>query len=152
MPSRLHLTTYFAIASLILGNALGWVHVGCHASGDACCQSAKASAESLIVAEAGHECCHHSHSPFKHRTSFQPQEDQSKPIRQSERQPAGDEHDSDNCFVCHSVFALRQGLITDAIGFVWEPGITQLSSVCVSSVQPEAAFLSGLSVRGPPQA
>jgi len=148
----LHLTTYLALASLILGNALGWVHVGCYDAVDACCQSAKASAESLVVAEAGHKSCHHSHSLLKYQTSFRPLEDRSKPIRQSERQPAGDEHDSDNCFVCHNVFALRQGLITDAIGFVWEPGIIQVSSVCVSSVQPEAAYLSGLSVRGPPQA
>ena len=153
LPSRLHLTTYLALAVLIFGNALGWAHVGCHASGHACRHASIASTASAVAAETEHVCCQHAHNPFKHRTSCQQQQqNQPKSLPHRERQPAGGEHDSDSCFVCQSVFALRQGLIADSVTFVWEPGIAHLQPACVSSVLPEAVFLSGLSVRGPPQA
>ncbi len=152
LPSRLHLTTYLALASLIFGNALSWVHVGCHAAGGGCTHTSKGLSESLGIAERAHKCCHHSDNPIDHRMGVELQKGQSKPIQQGERQPVGAEHDSEDCFVCQNVFALRHGLITNDVPFVWEPEITQRQPVCVSSALPGALFLSGLSLRGPPQA
>lgn len=153
MLTKRYLTTVLALISLLVGNGLGWLHVGCHSSGDPCCHVAKASSKISVLADAGHKCCHYSQNPFKHRATCQPQDgDAANPNQQSDPQPAGGEHDSDSCFVCQNFFASRQALITSDVAFVWEPAITQQQCVCISSLLPEAVFLSGVSVRGPPRA
>src|SRR6056297_21470 len=53
-----HLCAYLCIGSLLIGNAAGWLHLGCVESASPCCVEPDVD---VAIAESGHRgCCHHS--------------------------------------------------------------------------------------------
>lgn len=62
------------------------------------------------------------------------------------------EHDADDCSVCQSFFAARHAIVTLFQSTVWEPLPTERTCIERNSNTVVAAFIYGLSVRGPPHA
>ncbi|MGI9471901.1 MAG: DUF2946 family protein [Rubripirellula sp.] len=118
------------IASLLVGNVAGWVHVGHH------CGGGHHEVQQKVDQHQG--CCHH----HCHQDDEQHEPDQ----------PHGDhEHDPDTCSICQSFFAFRLGLPTVAQPDQWQPAETADFCLVVSDVAVEKVFLSALSSRGPPR-
>ena len=135
-----HLTTYLVLAILLFSNVAGWVHVGCYGSGNH-----QVSAESEPKA---HSCCCKHHCESEDASKDDSKGDKSN---SDESKPA-DEHDSDHCSVCHGFFASRHSAIVIGDVIVWSPADAERMCFERNDVLAESIFLSGLSVRGPPNA
>ncbi|WP_146455882.1 hypothetical protein [Rubripirellula tenax] len=134
MTPRRALSTYLLLAALLFSNVAGWVHVGaCGAASDATTCSEASTTKS---------CCGHHHCG-------QPQSAQDEST--SDHPEPSHEHDSDRCSVCQNFLAFRHTTLAVASDIVWTPLLTQRLGRDVDSDFVDPIFLSGLSVRGPPQ-
>jgi hypothetical protein len=125
-------TIYLLLASLLLSNFAGLVHVGC-----------ARSTQIAHVANGQAQCrscsCHHQHSAPLQDASNEP----------GQHLPA-EEHDSDTCNICKSFFAIRSAVFTFIQAIDWRPLPTHMLCVDRATNPAIALFLCGLSVRGPP--
>ncbi len=128
------LTTYLVLTSLLIGNAVGLVHVGCagakHHRQTSCSQTPVKSCS-----------CHHQHGGLRKNSGDESQE----PCPANEH-----EHDPDHCSVCQNFFATRNAVFSVTLVIDWKPLPMQRLSVEHASDATSAVYLCGLSVRGPP--
>lgn len=134
------LTTCLLLATMLLSNVAGWMHVGC------CDPTTHDSNVSRGSQPAAVSCCGHCHCDLGRQSSEAPTDDSSTPKRESVP------HDSESCPVCQNLFASRHAILAAGPTAIWEP-------LAIGRVHPELhdvsiapVFLSGLSVRGPPNA
>ncbi|MCO8123089.1 hypothetical protein NHH03_15180 [Stieleria sp. TO1_6] len=126
-----NLTTYFVLTALLFSNVAGWVHVGCVSDS----HQANAAQEN-----GGHRCsCHHDHC----NSGPSPADRETLPI---------DEHDSGSCSICQSFYASRNAVVARDVSITWTSVLVARLRVVSSSLHLEQTRLSGLSVRGPPNA
>ncbi|EMI40753.1 signal peptide protein [Rhodopirellula sp. SWK7] len=123
---------------MLLSNVAGWMHVGC------CDAESGNSGANHASVTAQASCCSHCHCHAGHQSSGSAADDSSNPDQESTP------HDSESCHVCQNLFASRHAVLTSSATVVWEPlAIDWLRpELCEVSIEP--VFLSGLSIRGPP--
>jgi hypothetical protein len=142
--------TYLMLVALLLSNAASWIHVGCCDSaptgvhrleaGTHLAQEESLKSEGRI---AGRCSCHrHQCEPVV------PAKPDSLPV---ESVPAH-EHDSETCHLCQHYFASRNVVWGDAVVAVPVVEQSQRLGLVLDEVFIEPIYLSGLAVRGPPNA
>ncbi len=134
------LTTYLLLATMLLSNVAGWVHVSC------CHETADRSVASHSSETAAVSCCSHCHCESERQTKAAPADDSSTP--QGESVP----HDSESCHVCQNLFTSRHAILASSPTAVWEPLVICRVRPELDDVSVESIFRSGVSVRGPPNA
>jgi len=151
-------TTYLTLASLLVGNLAGWVHVGCHDPwGGGCCIApaslpAVEASDSKQPSDSGHACgCHLDHQRIDQQedTEDTAREENRLPCPAGKSQPLP-EHDSDGCTICQGFLASRQAFLVVAAWIDWSPTLSWEGPLVWSDPILDAFSLGGLFVRGPP--
>ncbi|WP_146531016.1 DUF2946 family protein [Novipirellula artificiosorum] len=142
------LTVYLTLATLLFGNAAGWVHFGCSRHHADCRPSASvAASKSAQYDHRGHRCCDHDHGSSCHAKS--PEKSESTTDESESESPAS-EHDSNECAVCQSFFASRHAvMLFDAAGVIESLAVAG-DVVFVRDVFAPSHHSSSHTVRGPP--
>ncbi len=139
------------LASLLLSNFAGWVHVGCADADPACCSSSVGSGyQPAPHLESGpdrsrptHACCHHDHRPTEsHDGDGASDSGQPAPV---------DHHDSDRCSVCKGFYTCRLGTVLACDAIVVEMTQGDSTPICTPPIWSGDPLYSCISVRGPPR-
>jgi hypothetical protein len=158
-----------ALASLLFGNVAGWVHVGCHQheQGIQCCHDLSLGHSHCCdhqTDDSGQDCCHSDDSlmpPMESLASLvvsvssQHGEQWPNELAANEQnpgEPAPCEHDSQRCSICQSFFASRTAIVLPNVSVVFQPADFSRELIAETVPWVGSVDLSGLSVRGPPQA
>jgi hypothetical protein len=137
LPSLRTLPILAMLASLLLGNVAGIVHLGCGES--------NGYREGSAIQTQAHACgCH--------RLCASPNDSSEESPQPSPAVPHDSEHDSDHCGICQSFYVARFAVAAPVQATVWKPLLTERLFVDLHSQSVVPVFLHGLSVRGPPQA
>lgn len=134
-------TTYLLLATMLLSNVVGWVHVGC------CHHSPEKQVANDGSEVSGVSCCHHCNC---HGSDKSKEASSENTAAESDPWQGSTPHDSDSCNVCQSLFAFRYSILISTPVVVLEPLVISNGRPELDEVSFEPIFLSGLSVRGPP--
>ncbi len=149
-----HLCAHLCIASLLIGNVAGWMHLGCVESASSCCVH---SDSKVTVTEARrHSCCHHSHGhSTSHAHSAGLRQDTNQRLPADNANPAEqgcpDDHDSDRCSICQSFFASRHAAFIVQLPLFGTDHQPRRVVIHPSRWQLQQTVWNGISVRGPPR-
>jgi hypothetical protein len=139
------------LASLLLSNFAGWVHVGCADADSTCCFSSvgpsrqQAQRSELVRdrSQSTHACCHHNHRPAEPLHGDEAGDsDQPTPV---------DHHDSDRCSVCKGFYTCRLGTVLTCDVIVVEMTQVDSTPICPAPTWSGDPLYSSISVRGPPR-
>jgi len=138
---------FLCITSLLVGNMMGWLHVGCVDSVKSCHELTDSKLADVGVRQ--HGCCHHAHE--EHRSDGKEDKEDSQPVSSSFPDECPQEHDSESCSICQSFFSLRTAAFSaePALNVCSDvPEFTNFLAVCPAS---DTSLPASISVRGPPQ-
>ena len=149
-----HSSACLCIASLLISNVAGWLHVGCVGSTGSCCTAPRPTV-SDSEAEAT-TCCNHSHGDQGScQAEDQHPETASGGSCHSDSAPCQndgpDEHDSERCSICQSFFSLRNGFVTSAPVITDFGDAGEIISLNPVRVCHRTILDDSISVRGPPR-
>lgn len=152
---------FLCVAALLLGNAAGWVHVGCVHSPTACCSHSDSGNTASVAPPVA--CCSHSHAHHHEHSHDSPSAsttscsgEKTAPSRETQKGSSDPsefpaEHDHERCSVCQSFFASRDGMLT-CIDVPAHFAVASEFSTATSEPTRSADLLrTSISVRGPPQ-
>ncbi|MGB7329084.1 MAG: hypothetical protein WBD31_29660 [Rubripirellula sp.] len=152
MKSYRTLTVYITLVALLLGNAAGWVHVGCSHQASSCCAvdsggSRKAASLRTSSKEpVGHACCHHRQDGSCHSKATADTADSGT----SDSSLPAEPHDSDGCAVCQSFFASRNAVtLVDSVLAIERLAVSRKVVFLDDVIAPNHQSPSH-TVRGPP--
>ena len=145
-------TALLCVASLLLGNVAGWMHVGCAGVADhtkaavACASSDRAA---LHTGVGTHQCCYHSTERLnasEQARASDPIQDAPSPIEHH----CPIEHDTDRCSICQNFFTSRD------TATIAEPTLVEFQQLVEFSLPTPGQLLAvsrrcrNIFTRGPP--
>jgi hypothetical protein len=139
------------LASLLLSNFAGWVHVGCKDADSTCCFSSVGSCQQQATpsepvpdrSQSTHACCQHDHRPAEpHHGDEASDSEQPAPV---------DHHDSDRCSVCKGFYTCRLGTVLACDAIVVEMTQAESTPIRTAPIWSGDPLSSSISVRGPPR-
>ena len=140
VPRMRNMVTYLTVASLLLGNVAGWVHLGCH-SAIQCASVQNAPTPPFH----SHGECGHSHTHGHAQNTHEGHND-----REPGKPGHSDEHDSDQCSICQGFYNSRDAVVLAEESVDWHVDLIAIDRLQVGHVSYRRAYLSDCSARGPP--